>query len=241
MKTDAYINIQNIGSEKIPITHYLGLVKKIALHLRSRVPAYIELDDMIQLGTLGLIEAESKYDVNLGVSFEHFAKMRIKGAIIDEARRLSDISRLAIKNSKIHSVTFHELSNQLGRIPTNREMADHLSIDVDTFEDQRTHANNLNMLELDALYEDGTFDVAGERPGVFDEVAEEGLKALVADAIAQLDQRKQLILKLYYIEELNLKEIGAIIGVNESRISQILSATVKELRPLLASSYQSGM
>jgi len=241
MKTDDYIDIQNIGSEKVPITYYLGLVKRIALHLRSRVPAYIEFDDMIQLGILGLIEAESKYDISLGVSFEHFAKMRIKGSIIDEARRLSDISRLAIKNSKIHSLAFHELSNQQGHAPTHREMADHLGIDVETFEDQRTHANNLNMLELDALYEDSTFGVEGKGPGVFDEVAEEGLKTTVANAIAQLDQRKQLILKLYYIEEMNLKEIGSIIGVNESRISQILSATVKELRPLLASSYQSGM
>lgn len=240
MKTDAYTDIQNIGTERIPITHYLGLVKKVALHLRSRVPAYIELDDMIQLGTLGLIEAESKYDISLGVSFEHFAKMRIKGAIIDEARRLSDVSRLAIQNSKIHSQTFHELSNQLGHAPTNREMASHLDMDIATFEDQRTHADNLNTLELDALYEDSTFEIAGQSPEVFDEVAEEGLKTIVAEAIAQLDQRKQLILKLYYMEEMNLREIGSIIGVNESRISQILSATVKELRPLLASSYQSG-
>jgi RNA polymerase sigma factor for flagellar operon FliA len=241
MKTDAYRDIESIGENGVSISHYLGLVRRIAIHLRPRIPAYIELDDMIQLGTMGLIEAEKNFDPAQGVSFISFAKARIRGAIIDEARRLSDISRLAIKNSKAHSEAIHELSNQLGRPPDSREVADKLGIPVQAYHDQRTHANHLNMVALDALVDESSFDASHQQNDVFDEIADENAKSVIANAVATLDQRKQLILKLYYLEEMNLKEIGVIVGVNESRVSQILSATTKELRPLLESAYRGGM
>lgn len=238
MKTDAYRDIGRLGDTNVSIGHYLGLVRRIVIHLRPRIPAYIELDDMIQLGTIGLIEAEKNFDPEQGVSFISFAKARIRGAIIDEARRLSDISRLAIKNSKAHSEAIHELANQLGRPPDSREVAEKLSISVETYHDQRTHANHLNMVALDALVDESSFDASHHQNDVFDEIADDNVKSVIAEAIATLDQRKQLILKLYYVEEMNLKEIGVIVGVNESRVSQILSATTKELRPLLQTSLQ---
>lgn len=240
MKMNAYQDIQKIGGESSEITNHLGLVRRLANHLRPRIPGYIELDDMIQLGTMALIEAEKKYDPSLGISFENFAKTRIRGAIIDEARRFSDVSRLAIKNSKAHSEAAGFLANQLGRKPSNREVAESLGITIEAFEDQRTHANQLNMLEYDLLVEDNGCDVCYEKSDVFDLVAEDSTTSVIAEAIGTLDERKQLILQLYYVEEMNLKEIGAVIGVNESRISQILSSSVKELRPLLETSYRSG-
>jgi RNA polymerase sigma factor FliA len=240
MKTGAYEDIQRLGSDDMPVSHYLGLVRRIAIHLRPRVPAYLELDDMVQLGTMGLIEAEKNFDPAQGVSFFNFAKARIRGAIIDEARRLSDISRLAIKNSKAHADAIQQLSNQLGRAPSNREVADSLGISIQTYEDQRTHAAQLNMFELETLVDESSFDAAHRQQDVYDQVAEESAKSVITDAVSTLDERRQLILKLYYVEEMNLKEIGAIIGVNESRVSQLLSATLKELRPLLESSYRGG-
>ena len=240
MKMNAYQDIQKIGDNPSNIASYLAMVRKLANHLRPRIPVYIELDDMIQLGTMALIEAEKKYNPDLGVSFENFAKTRVRGAIIDEARRLSDVSRLAIKNSKTHSDASILLANQLGRKPSNREVAESLGITIEAFEEQRTHANQLNMLEYDALVEDEGYDVRCEKSDVFDLVADESTTSFLTEAIGKLDERKQLILQLYYVEEMNLKEIGAVIGVNESRVSQILSSSVKELRPMLEDSYRSG-
>jgi RNA polymerase sigma factor for flagellar operon FliA len=240
MSIDAYQDVQSIGTEVLPITQYLAMVRRIAVHLRPRIPAYIELDDMIQLGTLGLMEAEKSFDPGQGVSFENYAKARIRGAIIDEARRLSDVSRLAIRNSKLHTEYSARLANSLGRQPTHREVAEALGIDVATYEEQRLHATQLNMLELDALLEEDGFDIASESHEAYATVAQSDVKSVIETAIAQLDTRKQLILQLYYVEEMTLKEIGAVIGVNESRISQILSGTLKELKPLLSSHYQSG-
>lgn len=240
MKKNLYEDVQRFGEDRLPISHYLGMVRRIAIHLRPRVPAYLELDDMIQLGTMGLIEAEKNYDPAQGVSFEIFAKARIRGSIIDEARRLSDVSRLAIKNSKAHSEVIQELSNSLGRVPSHREVADVLGIGVDAYENQRNHANQLNTIELETFVDESNFDPSHKHQDVFDDVAEESVKSVVATAIATLDERRQMILKLYYVEEMNLKEIGAVIGVNESRVSQILSAALKELRPLLEAPYRGG-
>lgn len=241
MKTDAYQDVEKSSANAISISNHLGLVRRIAIHLRPRLPAYMELDDMIQLGTMGLMEAEKNFDAGQGVSFDGFAKARIRGAIIDEARRLSDISRLAIKNSKAHSEAIHQLSNQLGRPPESREVAEKLGISLQVYHDQRTHANHLNMVALEALVDESGFDLSFHQNDVFNDIAEDNAKAVIADAVATLDQRKQLILKLYYVEEMNLKEIGVIIGVNESRVSQILSATTKELRPLLETAFKGGM
>ncbi len=241
MKTDAYRDIENIGASGVSISQQLGLVRRIAIHLRPRIPAYIELDDMIQLGTMGLMEAEKNFDPQQGISFISFAKARIRGAIIDEARRLSDISRLAIKNSKAHSEAIHELSNRLGRPPDSREVAQKLGITLQAYHDQRTHANHLNMVALEAMVDESGFDISHHQNDVFDNIADDNVKSVIAQAVATLDQRKQLILKLYYVEEMNLKEIGAIIGVNESRVSQILSAATKELRPLLETAYRGGI
>jgi RNA polymerase sigma factor for flagellar operon FliA len=240
MKTNVYEDIQKFGEQRLPISQYLAMVRRIAIHLRPRVPAYIELDDMIQLGIMGLIEAEKNFDPSQGVSFEIFAKARIRGAMIDEARRLSDVSRLAIKNSKAHTDAIQSLSNNLGRLPTHREVADVLGLTIEAYENQRNHANQLNTVELESFADESGFDADHKHQDVVDEVADENVKAVIASAISTLDERRQLILKMYYVEEMNLKEIGAVIGVNESRVSQILSATLKELRPLLEASYRGG-
>ena len=214
MKTNVYEDIQKFGEQRLPISQYLAMVRRIAIHLRPRVPAYIELDDMIQLGIMGLIEAEKNFDPSQGVSFEIFAKA--------------------------HTDAIQSLSNNLGRLPTHREVADVLGLTIEAYENQRNHANQLNTVELESFADESGFDADHKHQDVFDEVADENVNAVIDSAISTLDERRQLILKMYYVEEMNLKEIGAVIGVNESRVSQILSATLKDLRPLLEASYRGG-
>lgn len=216
------------------ILQHMALVKRTAVYLRPRVPDYIELNDMVQLGIIGLLEAEKTYDVAQGISFEAYAKIRIRGAIIDEARKLSRISRLALKNLKKHREARVSLEHSLERPPTSREIATHLGISLDEFEHERTHANSFNYLELDQLLESDNFDIEDESSPALDELINDETRSNLAEEIDKLDERKRLILSLYYTDELNLKEIGAIIGVNESRVSQILKAVIGDLRSKLS-------
>jgi RNA polymerase sigma factor for flagellar operon FliA len=216
------------------ILQHMALVKRTAVYLRPRVPDYIELNDMVQLGIIGLLEAEKTYDVSQGISFEAYAKIRIRGAIIDEARKLSRISRLALKNLKKHREARVSLEHSLERPPTSREIATHLGISLDEFEHERTHANSFNYLELDQLLESDNFDIEDESSPALDELINDETRSNLAEEIDKLDERKRLILSLYYTDELNLTEIGAIIGVNESRVSQILKAVIGDLRSKLS-------
>ena len=216
------------------ITDHLPLVSRIAGYLKARVPKFIEYDDMVQIGTLGLMSAADSYKTDQGVEFKDYAKQRIKGAILDEVRRMSSMSRLAIKNSQLHSQAEHALANELGTTPTSQQIAEYLGISVGEFEDQRTHADRFRMEDLDSA--EGSFEdkQVGAEPNPLALIEDEQLKGLVAEKISQLDDRKRLVMSLYYVDEMNMKEIGAIIGVKEARVSQILSSIVSDLKAAVA-------
>jgi RNA polymerase sigma factor for flagellar operon FliA len=206
------------------------LVTRIAHYLRGRVPNHVSLEDMVQIGTIGLIEAETAFDQNAGVKFVDFAKQRIRGAILDEVRKQSNISRLAIKNRQAHSEAETTLQQTLGREPRNSEIAEELGISIAEFEKQRVHADRFQVdnyfqgsAELDELVSESS-----ENP--FNNLEDEDSIKLVREAIAMLPERERLIVNLYYVEEMNMREISEIIGVNESRISQLLKEIVQSLR-----------
>lgn len=229
-KIKQYQHDEGHAESQVTLLKYMGLVKKTALFLRARLPEYMELNDMVQLGMLGLMEAYKSFDENQGVNFEAFAKIRIRGAIIDEARKLSKITRMAIQNKKLHEEARMLLQATLERTPTNREVADHLGLSIEEFEHQRTHAHSFNFLELEPMIENEGFDLVDQNSNVLETMIGHEDRQLLKESITELDERKRLILSLYYVEEMNLKEIGAIIGVNESRISQILKLTVSDLK-----------
>ena len=229
-KIKQYKYNEKLANSKENLLQYMGLVKKTALFLRTRLPEYMELNDMIQIGMLGLMEAQKSFDESQGVDFEAFAKIRIRGAILDEARKLSKITRKALQTKKIHEEARFLLQTTLDRNPTNCEVANHLGLSVEEFEHQRTHASSFNFQELELLIENEDFDIKDENSDILDAIVSDENQQLLQKSIIELDDRKRLILSLYYIEEMNLKEIGAIMGVNESRISQILKLTVTELR-----------
>ena len=214
------------------VNQHISLVNRIAGYLKARVPKFMEYDDMVQIGMMGLLSAADTFDPATGVEFKDYAKKRIKGAILDEVRKLSDISRLAIKNSQHHNGAKHELENELGTTPTNFQIADKLNISLAEYEKQRAHIDRfkIDKLDSDDSVGDPFDDLIGSNENPLEMLENEQLKGVITNKISELTERKRLILNLYYVEELNLKEIGAIVGVKESRISQILSSTVKELR-----------
>ena len=225
-----YSSEQDSESQSIDISRKIELVKKIALYLKARIPDYFEAEDLIQIGMIGLIEASKNFDPSVGVSFDEYAKRRIKGAILDEVRKASSLSRLAVKNNREYSSAKNSLTNSLGRQPTNVEIADYLDVSISELEHKRSHANQFNLVQLDndLIEADGAFEDQQSNPMLSIEQAE--LSDRLTNEISKLDERSKLIISLYYVEELNMKEIGAVIGVNESRVSQLLSATALKLR-----------
>jgi len=218
--------------EELVLAH-LCLVKRVALHLKARVPAYMELDELIQVGMMGLLEASRVFDASKGVDFENFAHSRVRGAMLDEVRRLSFLPRSAVAFNKSHNETLHALSSELGRAPTQAEIAEYMGKDLEDFQRERGKAKRFETYSLEVVTEEvmSIADDASHQPDVMVEEAE--FMEAVTDAIAQLPEREQLVMQLYYVEELNLKEIGEVLEVSESRVSQILSSVVKKLRGTL--------
>jgi len=212
---------------------HLGLVKRVAVHLKARVPAFMELDELIQVGMLGLLEASKAFDPAKGVEFENFAHSRVRGAMLDEVRRLSFLPRSAVAFNKEHNEGLHVLASELGRNPTESEIAEFMGKDLEEFQRERGKARRFETYSLEVVTEEvmGIADEESHQPDVMVEEAE--FMDAVTAAIADLPEREQMVMQLYYVEELNLKEIGEVLGVSESRISQILSAVVKKLRGTL--------
>jgi RNA polymerase sigma factor for flagellar operon FliA len=212
---------------------HLGLVKRVALHLKARIPAFMELDELIQVGMIGLLEASRAFDPAKGIEFENFAHSRVRGAMLDEVRRLSFLPRSAVAFNKEHNTTVHALAAELGRTPTQAEIAEYMGKDLEEFHKERGKAKRFETYSMEVVTEEvmTIADDASQQPDVIVEEAQ--FMDAVTDAIAQLPEREQLVMQLYYVEEFNLKEIGETLGVSESRVSQILSSVVKKLRGTL--------
>ena len=215
------------------VLEHLGLVKKGALHLQARVPRFIEFDDLMQAGMLGLIQASRSYDAAKGINFENFAYSRVKGAMFDEIRRVSYLPRSAVSVNKAHDLSVNEFASKMGRRPTQAELAAFMNKDVESLQKERAEAVRFETTSIETLTEtmDNIPDGDWSRPDVLVENAQ-FMQALQV-AIDCLPDREKTIISLYYVEEMNLREIGEIVGVSESRVSQILSATAKSLRKTL--------
>ena len=228
---DAYKR-QLLDSNSSTSSQY-SLVKRVAYHLSSRLPSNIAIEDLVQAGMEGLLQAQKVFDASRGINFELFAKTRIRGAMLDEVRRISFSTRNVISTKRKQDEIIRDLTQKLGRQPKNIEVASELGISIEEYESDRLLAGSAEFVSTD------------ESPEAFEEIDEnrvgpeveleqaEDIKALTS-AIEKLPERSQQILALYYQEEMNLKEIGEILSVSESRISQILSETAGKLRKLMS-------
>ncbi|WP_305420957.1 RNA polymerase sigma factor FliA [Photobacterium leiognathi] len=218
------------------IERYSSLVKRIAHHLMVRLPPSVLVEDLIQAGMIGLLEAQQNYDPTKGASFETFAGIRIRGAMLDDIRRGDWVPRSVYKNSRKISEAISHLENELGRDPNDQEIAQYLDMPLEQYHQA---LNDVNCGRLVGISDLGVAEdsVANEESiednAPFQDVADDSFRASLAAAIKTLPEREALVLSLYYDEELNLKEIGAVIGVSESRICQIHSQAMQRLRAKL--------
>ena len=217
------------ASEALVMAH-LGMVKRVALHLKVRLPPFMELDELMQVGMIGLLEAARAFDPTKGIEFESFALSRVRGAILDEVRQLSYLPRSAVAFNKSENEAINFLASELGRKPTQSELAEHMGDDLEEFQKKRGNAKRFETLSMEVI-NDEVLGIADERSRQPDVIVEhEDFMRAVTEAIAELPERDQLLMSLYYVEELNLKEIGDVLGVTESRVSQLLTGIVKKLR-----------
>ena len=227
---NAYEEMLGTGQSNNKLMDHIGLVKRVALHLKTRLPNFMELEELIQVGTIGLIEAAKSFDDSKGVEFEIFARTRIRGAILDQVRKLSYLPRSAMVNIRDHNEATAALSAELGREPTQTELAEFMGKDLDSFHKERTHAFRFQTVSLESQVLEDVEIPSNEINEPESELADAQLMSALESSIDSLPEREKTIISLYYVEELNLKEIGAVLDISESRVSQILSSTVKILR-----------
>src|SRR4051795_9203164 len=225
------------------ILTYAPLVKYVAGRLGSGLPAHVDEGDLVSYGLLGLIGAIERYEPDRDVKFETFAIARIKGAIIDELRALDWVPRSVRSRAREIERAIAELEAKLGTAPTDEQIAKKIGITVEELEDSLTDISRSSIAALDELWTvsgegdqvsllDTIEDETGPRPA--DALDEVEMREALADAIARLPEREKLVVTLYYSEELTLREIGEVLGVTESRVSQLHTKALLRLKARLA-------
>jgi RNA polymerase sigma factor for flagellar operon FliA len=213
------------------------LVKRIAHHFMAKLPASVEVDDLIQAGLMGLLDAARNFDDGQGAQFETYAVQRIRGSILDELRSADWVPRSVRKNMRRIENATAGLAHQLARAPTETEIAQRMDLPLADYQQMLLDARGHLLLHYEDFHgdEDGAdfFDTlvteAGRRSPL-DILEDAGFRTHLIDAIEGLPEREKLVMGLYYERELNLKEIGEVLGVTESRVCQLHSQAVGRLR-----------
>ncbi|MDH5435315.1 MAG: RNA polymerase sigma factor FliA [Gammaproteobacteria bacterium] len=210
------------------------LVKRIAYHLMSRLPPSVQPDDLIQAGMMGLLEATRNYDPSQGASFETYAGIRIRGAMLDEIRKNDWVPRSVHRKARQIAEAVRGIENAEGRDARDHEVADALELTLEEYHRLLQESSCHKIFSIEDFVEDG--NEIGDNipdhtnPGPYEGLQKEDFKRCLAEAISGLPERERLVMALYYEEELNLREIGSIIGVSESRVSQIHSQALIRLQ-----------
>jgi RNA polymerase sigma factor for flagellar operon FliA len=225
------------------ILTYAPLVKYVAGRLGSGLPAHVDEGDLVSYGLLGLISAIERYDPDRDIKFETYAIMRIKGSIIDELRALDWVPRSVRSRAREIERAIAELEAKLGRAPDDQEIADKVGITTDELEESLSDISRSSIAALDELWSvsgegdqvsllDTIEDTTGPQPA--EALDETEVREMLAESIARLPEREKLVITLYYYEELTLREIGEVLGVTESRVSQLHTKAVLRLRSRLS-------
>ena len=219
--------------ERLVATH-MDLVRKIAWHLHGRVGRMAEIDDMLQVGYMGLVDASKRYTPRQGASFAAYAAIRIRGSIIDYLRASSSLCRATIvMQQKVRAATAR-LEQQLLRMPEKSELAAEMGITVEELQDWQTQFGASQIKSLDEVYSDHSMLFSDATRSVEDKMQHDEMRKMLRRALERLPEREALVLQLYFVEELNVYEIAEILGVTTGRVSQIKKAAVGRLRDAIA-------
>ena len=214
-------------------------VRYIARRIHDRLPSHVPFDDLVHAGILGLIDAVDKFDPNKNVQLKSYARFRIRGAILDSLRQLDWSPRHLRRQARQIELVNRELASELGRSPTEPEIASRLGVELVEFQRLLGELRGLDLGSLQGQSDDGLIEenvaVAATRPeeDPFHLTLRTEMRAILAQAIEELDEKERQVLGLYYLEELTMKEVGVILDIGESRVSQIHTAALIRLRSRL--------
>ncbi|WP_253479165.1 RNA polymerase sigma factor FliA [Natronocella acetinitrilica] len=232
MPAKAYQQVAAQVEQDLVVQH-APLVKRIAHHLMARLPDSVQVDDLIQAGMIGLLEASRQFDASQGASFQTYAGIRIRGAMIDEIRRLDWTPRSVHRKAREVARAIREIEHRTGRDPRDSEVIEAMGISAEEYHQILRDSSTARLFSIDDDESEGR-EPAADVAQPLDALQDENFQHALADAIRGLPEREQLVMSLYYEQELNLKEIGAVLGVSESRISQIHGRIALKLRAHLA-------
>ena len=231
------------------VLEYAPLVRQIANRLAARLPDSLDRDDLVQAGMIGLLDAMEKFDPTREAQFRTYAEFRIKGAMLDDLRAVDWVPRSVRENAYRIGHVHQELSASLGRAPNEEEIARHMGISLSEYQELLIKSRAINMLSIQDL---GHADADGDHGDIHEVLADpfagdpleilslNQLRSRMAKAISKLPEREQVLLSLYYDEGLNLKEIGMVMGITESRVSQIRTQAIIRLRTEVGSEVENA-
>ena len=233
------------GSRDEVLRRHLPLVRRVVQRLAARKPPHIETDDLVSWGIVGLLDAIAKYDSKKEASFSTYAQFRIRGAILDHLRSLDWVPRSVRQKASLIEKVSHRLEGALGRPPLEEEIASELGVSLDAYQELLTKVGEMSLFSLEDLGFGG-----GEERFSFERAIEEGdadplgtlltreRVAIVTEAIRRLPERERTVVTLYYHEELTMKEVGGVLGLTESRVSQLHSQAVLRMKGYLRELFQ---
>jgi len=215
------------------VRKHLPLVRKIAWHVHGSMSSIVEVEDLIQIGMVALIEAVSGFEDRGQVTFEQYLMTRLRGAMIDELRRQATLTRGAMRRRKAYQETISMLATELGHTPSDAQVAEKLGVSPEKLRIEYAGAEAVRFDSIDDLYSDESPSFMSDEPNAFDQLAEGDQREALIAAIGELPEREAQVIQLYYVEELNLEEIGQVLGVGAARICQIKASAHSRLKRAL--------
>jgi RNA polymerase sigma factor for flagellar operon FliA len=225
------------GSEAL-VVEYLPLIQRVAQRIASRLPSNVDLNDLVNSGVIGLIDAIRKFDPTRGIKFKTYAEIRVRGAILDELRAQDWASRSLRSDSNLLENTYNYLEQKLGRPAEDEEVAEVLGVTMEEFYRLLAKAKGISLINFEDLHFENGEELRDpyeyvrlvESDDPFGLFKDKEMRGILVEAIDQLPDRERLVLSLYYFEDLNLKEIGLIMGVSESRVCQLRTKAIIHLK-----------
>jgi RNA polymerase sigma factor FliA len=227
----AYSSVAAGGSATTLVARHAELVKRIAYHLAGRLPPSVEVNDLIQAGMIGLLEAATHYSSDRGASFETYAGIRIRGAMIDALRKQDWAPRSVHRKARAAASAIREIENREGREAREAEIAAVMGVPIEEYHRIVQDSSACQLASMDDLADAAA--VADRNANPLLDTENGALRSAVAEAIAGLPERERLVMSMYYDDELNLKEIGAVLGISESRVCQLHGQALVRLRSRL--------
>lgn len=223
------------------IMEHAPLIKYIVNRIAQRLPSHVDLDDLMNTGVIGLMDAIEKYNPEKNCKFKTYAEFRIKGAILDQLRSLDWVPRSVRQKSRKLEAAYSQMEQKLGRSASDDEVAGELGVEIKKFHEMLNQVRGISVVNLDEVRNtsdlekknliDVLEDTTGEDPAGALNIDE--MKRIVAESISQLPEKERLVISLYYYDELNMKEVGKILDITESRVCQIHTKSILRLRAKL--------